>query len=879
MKTQNQNLTSLVESVRDSLESASDESELRHVALQWSTLADWAERTKRESLFQCADLFSELFERAADSSAGPEANCSSELVEFSCEHVSLFEQEDFESEHAARILEQLESFATELSFDEDMVAEPWDELEPGDQDEATESPFSQSDEQVRLLLSALTPQQNNLLEDGLSEQESSDESKTMADAGDTSSDADVDNSGKADSEMEARRELAMDEEMLAAYLDDAMRCLTSMEQAALALEESPNDKSSIEQFCRELHTLKGASAMVGLSDLASHMHELESDLQANFVDGGTVETERLFETVDRVRNEITVIGSLPAESPGHADEEKQTGALAPASATSSRSELSRFSNDGSSIRIRASKLDRLMDMLAELVVLRNRRDSYAAEFNQLNDELVKCSLRLSCFADHEPEWTNSSSSQHDLISSKSGASLTEVATDIEAVSQSMRTLFKPVSEDNGAITRFIRDFRQELMQLRRIPVQGLFNRLQRAARDAAKSESKKVRIEITGEQTGLEQEIQEKLFEPLLHIVRNSVSHGIESQDTRSKSGKNSVGLITLSASSSAQLLVIEVQDDGGGVDYSAIRSRAIEKGLISSNSIPSNRELSQLIFHPGFSTRKQATEVSGRGVGMDVVATTIEQLRGRIEIDSEAGQGTTIRLLVPLRTGIEHVMSFRSGGQLFALPLQSVTAAKSSNANIENIVHLNLPTSQPSKFDQHSQCDDVLILQTTAAQNSGKSKQIAISVDQLIGPEEVVVRGLPNLLKPHPLFCGMTLSGSGETVLLLNGDRVLEFCHDQSSNVELDDMAEADGGPTYGKRALVVDDSLTARRVVSKQLQQLGFATVEAGDGIEAIERLLKEDFDLVTTDLDMPRFGGLELLTDIRGGWLLRCSGDCHQ
>ena len=178
----------------------------------------------------------------------------------------------------------------------------------------------------------------------------------------------------------------------------------------------------------------------------------------------------------------------------------------------------------------------------------------------------------------------------------------EVAKDITAVSKGMREIQKPVSLDNAAISRFIRDFRQELMQLRRVPVSGLFNRLQRAARDAAKSESKQVQIQVVGEHAGLEQEIQERLFESLLHVVRNSVSHGIESEGERVAAGKNRVGTVTLEASSSAQLLMIEVRDDGNGLDYEAIRRRAIDKGLLSSNQTPSNDELAKLIFHSGFS-------------------------------------------------------------------------------------------------------------------------------------------------------------------------------------------------------------------------------------------------------------------------------------
>lgn len=457
----------------------------------------------------------------------------------------------------------------------------------------------------------------------------------------------------------AKLELSNDRELLEAYLDDALRCLSSMEVSALAMEDSAEFREPINQFCRELHTLKGASATVGLAELAAYLHELESSLQSTFEGDTTeVQAEPLFVAVDRVRAEISSLQRCDVERVCQAGSENQLERSS--NLPKVKGDFSPFTgNDDASIRIRATKLDRLMDMLAELVVLRNRRESHVAEFNDFNEELARCASRLS-YAEEQVQFDNTTEpgSSNPFVRNSS-CTFSEVAKDITAVSNGMRGLQKPVSLDNAAISRFIRDFRQELMQLRRIPVSGLFHRLQRAARDAAKSENKQVQVQVVGENAGLEQEIQERLFESLLHVVRNSVSHGIEPEENRIKAGKNSQGTITLEASSNAQLLMIEVRDDGNGLDHEAVRKRAIEKGLLSPNHRASNSELAQLIFHPGFSTREQASAVSGRGVGMDIVAKTIEKLHGRVEVDSVAGQGTTIRLTIPLRTGIEHVMVF----------------------------------------------------------------------------------------------------------------------------------------------------------------------------------------------------------------------------
>ncbi len=651
----------------------------------------------------------------------------------------------------------------------------------------------------------------------------------------------------------AMQELSGDPELRQAYLNDALNCLNAMEQAALSLESEPANKKPIQQFCRELHTLKGASASVSLSELATYLHDLETSLEEVFQsDAVKVDVEPMFSAVDRVRTGISQL--VPAVSKST---EESNPSVSPANRAQDFSGVG--SHDDASIRIRAAKLDRLMDMLAELVVLRNRRENHVSEFNELNEELTRCATRLR-FAEEQPEFFPDISISPNRSSSET---ISEIGKDITAVAQGLGELQTPVSRDNQSISRFIRDFRQELMQLRRIPISGLLQRLQRAVRDAANAEGKKVQLKILGEQTGLEQEIQERLYEPLLHIVRNAVSHGIETPEQRTQSNKDAQGTVTVKAHSNAQQLVIEVRDDGQGIDYPAVRNRAIEKGLITCTQPITNRELAKLIFHPGFSTRQTASEISGRGVGMDIVASAIEQLRGRIDIDSTPGSGTTMQITIPLRTGIEHVMVFRSANQLFALPMQSVKAVNGQGVN--NCVQMNLNEILSLPKTKTSQPQDILILRSSTGDAS--EKNLALAVDETVGPEEVVVRGLPPMLQQHPLFCGITLSGAGESVLLLDSQSVEDFClthHDAVNQPQLDDQIESEDSNQI--RALVVDDSLTARKVLVKKLHALGIASIEASDGIEALEQLRRESVDLVFTDLDMPRLGGIELLSDIR-------------
>lgn len=731
-------------------------------------------------------------------------------------------------------------------------------LNSDQQEDESEVPVTDKD--IEQLLSAFTPSQSTSSQ--------SLETSTSPPVSDSSSFA----RPLQNSDSEARQKLAADPEMLEAYLDDALRSLNTMEQAALAIEINRSDRETIQQYCRELHTLKGASATVGLACLASELHDLETDLQdaLEHQPEREVDAEPLLAAIDRIRADISSLQTQPfAQSP--------TGPSPESRAIESTATPAQFAgNDHASVRIRANQLDRLMDMLAELVVLRNRRESHVSEHEQLNDELIQCATRLNQAEANSLDRSLATETNVSDGFRLSTSTYTEIAKDITAVSNELRKLQKPAIHDNAAISRFIRDFRQELMQLRRIPVSGLFKRLQRAARDAAKSEQKQVRIEVVGDNTGLEQEIQERLYESLLHIVRNSVSHGIESPDQRSRAGKDQMGTVTLEASTHAQLLVIEVRDDGRGLDYESVHKRGIERGLLTPQSTPTKSELAKLIFHPGFSTRDQASEVSGRGIGMDIVSKTLESIRGRIEIESTTGQGTTMRLLIPLRTGIEHAMVFRSGSQLFALPMQSITAVKSTFSEAVPVTTIALSKALGLHTDGSENSNDLLLLRQARKSNrkswrQENAPQFALSVDELVGPEEVVILKLPSLLQHHPLFCGVALSGSGERVLLLDSEQIVDFCRDhaspQSATNESDSSTRKSDQPAHArKQVLVVDDSLTARRALAKLLQQYDFATVEASDGIEAIEQLHRQSFDLVFTDLDMPRLGGLELLSDVQ-------------
>jgi len=661
-------------------------------------------------------------------------------------------------------------------------------------------------------------------------------------------------------------QLDVDGELLEPYLEDASRCLASIEAAALAHEQAPHDAQALRTICRDLHTLKGASATVGLSELAAYLHDLEETLEG-CCDGTQprLDPQSLFVAVDGMRRHVSQLSlNLPLS---------QAADALPAAVGGTQFEEASPRHE-ETLRVRASQLDRLMDMLAELVMFRNRRDSRVSELRRLNDDLIQCATRLRV----RGEAVSGSNRVHPF---------NEVATDVLEIARGKRSVCDHIAEEDLAVSRIIRDFRQELMQLRRLPVSGLFRRLQRAVRDAARSTGRQVRFEMRGEHSGLERSLQERLYEPLLHIVRNAVSHGIEPAELRQASGKDPVGTVTMEARGGTNLLVLEVRDDGQGLDYDALRRRAVQRGLLDADQPAGREELARLIFHPGFSTRDQADGVSGRGVGMDVVAETLNRMRSWVEVDSTPGEGTQIRLSIPLRSVIEHTMVFRASGQLFAVPMQFVQnagrAQLTEGTRFNQKVHV--PTLQfadlmGGKHASQTESPQRLLLgysrpESTPAEPSRPSapqpRRFELLVDKIVGPEEVVVRPLPPLLRQHELFSGVTLSGAGELVLLFDSRCLIELALTQAKLPRPSeaastppDSADKDNSPPR-RQVLVVDDSISSRRWLVRALQRRGLETVEAADGQAALEWLRKSEFAAIFSDLEMPRLGGLELLQEI--------------
>jgi chemotaxis protein histidine kinase CheA len=662
----------------------------------------------------------------------------------------------------------------------------------------------------------------------------------------------------------------VDREAIEAFIDDATKCLAVIEQSVLQYEARPDDPAALAQVCRQLHTLKGASGAIGLHALASYLHHVEDRLEECCRQTQTADVELILGSVDVVRQQLATFAAFESEPPASKAARRIT--------ITAHVDLSDASVD--SIRVKTTQLDRLLDMLAELVMLRNRRQSQVDSLTSINAEVLKCVSRLRAYEERYPiglrrQMIRSNAESNELVHAgrtSSVSSLTEIANDLLELARGLRNTFDPIAEENRVLSRFIHQFRGELIELRRLPISGLFHRLQRAARDAAKTENKQVETRFVNEHIGLERCMHDKLFEPLLHMVRNAVSHGIESPDQRVSKGKPPCGTITLEARVGASVFIVDVKDDGRGLDYEALRRRGLQKGLLSPDRQYSRDELGKLIFEPGFSTREEINEISGRGVGMDVVAAAVDAMGGWVELESNPGAGTCFRVYVPRPSLIEHAMVFQLGGQYFAVPThcaRSTLMADTNESLRPEVPSVDLAallgTSKAGSESQiiivESQGSDVRCEETCRL-------QIGLVVDSVIGPEEVVVRPLPALLKSHRLFSGVTLAGSGDIMLLLDTQALIELASSRGDGSASSPLATRLNEAKRNRgRIMVVDDSVSSRRALSNVLRNhVQLDIDQVADGAEAIQLLREKKYVAVFTDLDMPRLTGLELIHEMQ-------------
>ncbi len=432
----------------------------------------------------------------------------------------------------------------------------------------------------------------------------------------------------------------------------------------------------------------------------------------------------------------------------------------------------------------------------------------------------------------------------------------------------------------SAVSLVTTDLQIAVMKTRMLPVSKVFNRFPRLVRDLSRDLNKDIELVMSGEETELDKSIVEEIGDPLVHMIRNSCDHGVESPEVRTQAGKPSKGTVNLKAYNEGNQIVIEIKDDGAGMDPEFLKMKALEKEVITEREVDnmSDKEAYGLIFRPGFSTAAKVTGVSGRGVGMDVVKTNIEKLNGIIDIDSELGKGSTFKLKIPLTLAIMQALLVSTQEEYFAIPLSSVLETVRVSMDeiytiegknvlklrdeVLSLVRLSDLFGVDEVFDNGEHAYVVVI-------GLAESK-LGIVVDGLVGQEEIVIKSMGDYLKGIEGIAGATIRGDGGVTLITDVAAMMNLAKDIKVDVtQLAAQSESkQKSAPSDYNVLVVDDSKTDRTIMRKSLEPLGITLTEATNGVEALNILKAGEiaFDALLVDIEMPQMDGYTLASEIR-------------
>jgi len=562
----------------------------------------------------------------------------------------------------------------------------------------------------------------------------------------------------------------------------------------------------------------------------------------------------------------------------------------------------RAASTGGTVRIRASLLDRLVNHAGEVSIARSRIESEVAQFKASLGDLTENLERLrSQLRDIELQAESQIASRMEAAKTHGESfdplemdrftrfqeltrMMAESVNDVATVQRSLRRALQSTEDDLAAQARLTRDMQDDLLRTRMVEFESLSDRLYRVARQAAKELQKQVRLDIVGGSIEVDRGVLERMGGAFEHLLRNCVTHGIETPDARKAIGKDPTGQITVTVGHEGNEVAVEFRDDGAGLNLPRIRERAVAMGLLPWDAQPGDGELANLIFTPGISTAEAVTELSGRGIGMDVVKSEVNALGGRIETASAPGQGTSFRLVLPLTTAVTQVVMLRAGTVTVAVPAMLIEIVRRVPAAEIEAAYAT------GQFDAGQTPPLPFFWLGALLQNGGGSiepagrnlavvivksaqQRIALHVDEVLGNQEVVVKNLGAQLARLPGLAGVTLLASGTPALIYNPVALAtlygEGARDQmrrASTVAQVAAAVAPEPVVQAPLVLVVDDSLTVRRVTQRLLVREGYRVTVAKDGLDALDKLADEIPVVVLSDIEMPRMDGFDLVRNLR-------------
>jgi chemosensory pili system protein ChpA (sensor histidine kinase/response regulator) len=707
----------------------------------------------------------------------------------------------------------------------------------------------------------------------------------------------------------------LDEQLLPIFLEEASELIEAITENLRNWRVSPTDQEPARALHRLFHTLKGSARMAGAMTLGEITHAIEARVeQANKAGSAPLELiddiETAFDSIIQIVERMQRGESLDAPAAAEADElseEAGTSTLVeqpttPQALAVVESEAAETGEEAAAqkamLRVRADLIDQLVNEAGELSIARARIEGEMIGLKGSLLDLTENVIRLRRqLRDIEIQAESQMQSRTAAADERHAGfdplefdrftrfqELTRMmAESVNDVSTVQQNLLKNLDDANAAIlaqARMNRQLQQELMSVRMVPFSSQAERLYRIVRQTAKELGKRANLEIRGGQVELDRSVLDKIGAPLEHLLRNAVAHGLEGRDTRLAAGKTEIGEVSLTLAQEGNEIIVTMADDGAGLDFQRIRARGIEAGLLGADEAADEGRLIKLIFTPGFSTATEVSQIAGRGIGMDVVKTEIGELGGRIEVNSVAGKGSTFRLYIPLTLAVTQALLVRVGTHVYAVPssmIEQVLELKEAFlARIREAGEAEwLGNKYPYRFLPHLLGDNtalpearrqywVLLLRSGA-------QRIAVQVDELRGNREVVVKNIGPQLARVVGIDGATVLGDGQVVLILNPVALASrtralHAPDIASSTALQAPAEAVESISTLPTVMVVDDSLTVRKITGRLLAREGYQVLTAKDGVDALEQMLDIIPDVLLVDIEMPRMDGFDLTRNVR-------------
>ena len=676
----------------------------------------------------------------------------------------------------------------------------------------------------------------------------------------------------------------IDADLLPVFLEEASDLLPQIGHDLRQWQQDPTNTAIAQNMRRALHTLKGSARMAGAMRLGQHAHELETQIE-NMVHAGTstLPPTAFDELLANYDGAMLLFEQL--QQPGEAVQPAaDTAPAAPAAEQpATRAPL---------VRVRADILDRVVNGAGEVSITRSRlenrigtlkgslgdfSDNVARLRRQLREiemqaeSQIASRLSISGEREFDPLEFDRFTRLQELT-----RMLAESVDDVASFQESLARTVDGTLDELSSQARMTRDLQRDLMRVRMVPFASLSERLFRVARQTAKETDKRVNLDIRGGSVEIDRGVLEQMAAPFEHLLRNAIVHGIEPRAERQAAGKAETGELLVQVSQHGNEVVIVFGDDGAGLDLERIRTKALESSLLGDEET-SDQQVAELIFEPGFSTADTLTELAGRGVGMDVVRSEARTLGGRVAVDSTPGEGARFTIHLPLTLAVAQVVLVSAGGRTHAVPstlvaqVQQVREADLAAAIQAGSIELGGQSlalhALPDLLGEHDdearaaagqRSTPVLILQ-------GGSGRIALRVDEVQGNREVVVKNIGPQLSRVPGIVGATVLGSGEIVLIL--DPVVLAQQPGDGVVRVKPAAQHQVRQARRPTVMVVDDSLTVRRVTQRLLEREGYRVKLAKDGVEALELFEGGAPDLMLVDIEMPRMDGFDLTRQVRG------------